>query len=253
MIGLWEKTNFKAPINSVIDHTIIEYDMKSANTSIAREFHLLPEERIKEIENMPKEKREVVIGLLKRDDKEYAEAEKQGFIAARKMFMEQNELDESDIIAIKRDAFFVLRYVEHEKVSSNINFRLKNVYSSFLSLKSHSNTIDIFYNRERNDVKGIDDDVYNTYHAEYIGNFIHEVIRRVEEGDRLEVNEYIMNFWDRYKWRELDSGYYREFNPRSDFHYLDGLYANEEYRQNLAELDISHNVEVITSLLQLVI
>lgn len=222
--------------------------MKSANTSLAKEFHLLPEERIHEIECMPKEKREIVIGLLKRDDKVYAEKEKQAFISARRMFMEQNKLDESDILAIKRDAFFVLRYVEKEKVTKNINFRMKNVYTSFVALN-----VDIFYNHDRLDIKGIDDEVFFQYHEKYIGSFIHEVIRRVEEGDKLEVNEYIRNFWDKYKWRELSPEYYREFNPRSDFHYLDGQYAKEEYRQDLNEVDISFNMSVITKLLQMVL
>ena len=46
---LWERDSYKTPVKALFNHRIVEYDMKSANTSIAREFGLLPEKRIKEL------------------------------------------------------------------------------------------------------------------------------------------------------------------------------------------------------------
>ena len=95
---LWERDSYKTPVKTLFNHRIVEYDMKSANTSIAREFGLLPEKRIKELENLPKKDREIAVGLILRDNPGYSEKQKLGFIAARKLFFTQNEiLDEENI------------------------------------------------------------------------------------------------------------------------------------------------------------
>lgn len=242
---LYEKDNYKAPINMVINQTIVEYDMKSANTSLAREFHLLPEKEITRIENLPKMDREISIGLIKQRNREYSEKEKIAFCAARKMFFDQNELDDGDILSIKRDAIFVFRYVKHEQVTDNINFRMKNVYSSFLSLG-----VDVFYNSEKLDIKGIDDQIYEERHKEYFGGFLHDFIRRAEVTEKDKLLRYLRNFYDDYKWRRLDPGYYREFNARSQYKYLDGKYADEEYLEDLFQVDIGHNLNILLKLMR---
>ena len=56
-----------------------------------------------------------------------------------------------------------------------------------------------------------------------------------------------------YKHRELDTGYYREFNARSNFHYLDGNYSVEEYTEDLNNVDISYNFKILLELMLLLI
>jgi hypothetical protein len=247
-MALWEKDNYNTPVNALFNHTIIEYDMKSANTSLAREFELLPEDEIKRIENLPKTEREITIGLLKRDTEGYSEKEKAAFIIARKLFYEDNKLEDEEIVAIHRDAIFTLRYVDYERVTKNINFRKKNEYTSYLNLG-----VKVFQKNDGIDVKGIDDDLYEEKHKDYFGSFLHDFIHRVEVTPKDSYMRFLVNFYDQYKWRKLDSGYYREFNARSQFHYLDGRYAEEEYQEDLSTLDISFNLKLILQLMTMLL
>ena len=247
---LWERDSYKTPVKALFNHRIVEYDMKSANTSIAREFGLLPEKRIKELENLPKKDREIAVGLILRDNPGYSEKQKLGFIAARKLFFTQNEILDEEVVAIKRDAIFVMRYVNNEQVTDNIDFRMKNVYSSFINLGKN---IEIYYNQEGLDIKGIDDEIYKERHSEYFGMFLYSLIRRIESSERNSYLTYLRMMFDMYKHRQLDSGYYREFNAKSQFHYLDGSYANEEYIEDLNAVDISCNLNIILKLMTMLV
>ena len=247
---LWERDSYKTPVKALFNHRIVEYDMKSANTSIAREFGLLPEKRIKELENLPKKDREIAVGLILRDNPGYSEKQKLGFIAARKLFFTQNEILDEEVVAIKRDAIFVMRYVDNEQVTDNIDFRMKNVYSSFINLGKN---IEIYYNQEGLDIKGIDDEIYQERHSEYFGMFLYSLIRRIESSERNSYLTYLRMMFDMYKHRQLDSGYYREFNAKSQFHYLDGSYANEEYIEDLNAVDISCNLNIILKLMTMLV
>ena len=149
-MNLYEKDSYKTPVKCIFNHRIVEYDMKSANTSIAREFKLLPEDEIVRLENLPKKEREIAHGCVIRDTPGYGEKHKLGFVACRAMFFMQNEILDEEVVAIKRDAIFVMRYVDHEKVTPNINFRLKNVYSSYINLGKN---IEIYYNNDKLDIK----------------------------------------------------------------------------------------------------
>ena len=247
---LWERDSYKTPVKALFNHRIVEYDMKSANTSIAREFGLLPEKRIKELENLPKKDREIAVGLILRDNPGYSEKQKLGFIAARKLFFTQNEILDEEVVAIKRDAIFVMRYVDNEQVTDNIDFRMKNVYSSFINLGKN---IEIYYNQEGLDIKGINDEIYQERHSEYFGMFLYSLIRRIESSERNSYLTYLRMMFDMYKHRQLDSGYYREFNAKSQFHYLDGSYANEEYIEDLNAVDISCNLNIILKLMTMLV
>ena len=247
---LWERDSYKTPVKALFNHRIVEYDMKSANTSIAREFGLLPEKRIRELENLPKKDREIAVGLILRDNPGYSEKQKLGFIAARKLFFTQNEILDEEVVAIKRDAIFVMRYVDNEQVTDNIDFRMKNVYSSFINLGKN---IEIYYNQEGLDIKGIDDEIYKERHSEYFGMFLYSLIRRIESSERNSYLTYLRMMFDMYKHRQLDSGYYREFNAKSQFHYLDGSYANEEYIEDLNAVDISCNLNIILKLMTMLV
>ena len=249
-MDLWEKDFYKSPVNCLFNHRIVEYDMKSANTSSAREFSLLPEDKIKELEKLPKKEREITVGLIKRDTPGYSEKEKLGFIAARKLFFMQNEILDEEVISIKRDAIFVMRYVDHEQVTENINFRMKNEYTSYINF---GRNLEIYSKPDGLDIKGIDDEIYEERHSKYFGDFLHSVIRRVESSDRNSYLTYIRYFFDNYKFRKLDAGYYREFNAKSQFHYLDGNYAMEEYQEDLSTLDISCNMNLILKLMQMLV
>ena len=109
------------------------------------------------------------------------------------------------------------------------------------------------YNQEGLDIKGIDDEIYQERHSEYFGMFLYSLIRRIESSERNSYLTYLRMMFDMYKHRQLDSGYYREFNAKSQFHYLDGNYANEEYIEDLNAVDISCNLNIILKLMTMLV
>lgn len=246
MSEIWENDKYQADILSLVNRTIIEYDMRSANTSLAREFNLLPEDKISEIESLGKKARVIAVGKIKRLDESYHEKEKSAFMEARRLFFEKNEIEDDEVISIKRDAIFLTRYATITKVGKYIEFRPKNEYTSFVYMKP----LEIYYSPTGLDIKGISDEVYDKYHKEYFGDFLFTAIRMLNNCDKDQVLKYIRRFFDDYKWRKLESGYYREFNNMSQFRYLSGEVAMDEFMEDISQVDISHNFKLIIKFLQ---
>ena len=246
MSEIWENDKYQADILSLTNRTIIEYDMKSANTSLAREFHLLPESKISEIDSLGKKARVVAIGKIKQSDGSYNDREKAAFMEARRLFFEKNDIKDDEVISIKRDAIFVTRYVDVTKVGEYIDFRPKNEYTSFVYMKP----LEIYYSPNGLDIKGISDEIYEKYHKDYFGEFLFTAIRILNNCEKEEALKYIRRFFDEYKWRKLDTGYYREFNNMSQFRYLSGEVAMDEFMEDLSLVDISHNFKLIIQFLQ---
>lgn len=249
MSEIWEKDKYQADILTLTNRTIIEYDLKSANTSLAREFNLLPEETIKEIEGLGKRDRVVAIGKLQKKDKGFSDKLKVSFMEARRLFFVANEIEDSDVIAIKRDAIFLSKYANNIEIGKHLLFRPKNQYTSFVYLKPY----EIYYSSDKLDIKGLNDEMYVNYHKEYFGDFICNVIRRLETSSKKDTLKYIRTMFDSYKWLQLDTGYYREFNNLSQYKYLNGDGAMEEYLDDKTQLDISYNFKLINKLLMTIL
>ena len=129
MKSLYEKTLY---LNKDIDYLfnceIREYDMQEAGFNLCKEFKLLPDKTIQYLNTLDKNQRHIQIGVYQKN-KEFANKLKEAFILARKRFFEANELDDTDILAIKKDAIFVIKKnCINQKLSEFINFRPKNQY-----------------------------------------------------------------------------------------------------------------------------
>ena len=244
-VMLGNKSRYLTSTNLIVNKEICEYDIKSSNTSIAREYHLLSSEECDELEALPKQEREIKVGLKKRDDEEYSKKEAEGLKAAKRKFIEQNELTIPEIVSIKGDAFFIQRdFIEHEWVGDYIHFRKKGEYQSYLYL----DPVEVYHDRENRKlvVKQISDEVYQYYHENFLGNFIEEVLFDLE--NEVPVRKKVVRFFDDYKVRQLPKEYYREFNAASMYRYLNGKLVTDTY-QELSDLNIDYNASVIIRLM----
>lgn len=247
---LYEKHNYlDKNVSYLCSQEIYEYDMKSAGFNIIKYFKLLSERQIKELENMSKKKRQIAIGLLTRNNKELATALNDGFIKARKMFFEANGLQEEDILAIKKDAIFTLKYCNHTEFD-NIVFDVKNYYSSYFYL----NKTEFYYNPKTGiDVKGFQKQAH--LHADYMLDFLAYYAKLLETGKRTEVIKFIKDFAGYYKRKELDISYYRELNSDSFFKSTITVFDQTLYFENMLDyeqLDITYNyVNYIVPLIQI--
>ena len=104
MAELWKNDTFINPnIVYTFNKEIIEYDLKEAGFSLTKEYNLLDKKTIEKLDKYRKDKRKIELGLIQRNDKVYRDCLKEVFKEARRLFIEHNELEPSDIISIKKD------------------------------------------------------------------------------------------------------------------------------------------------------
>ena len=218
---------------------IYEYDMKDAGFSLIREFEQLPKYKIKELEKVTdKHERKVRIGKIERSDERFKKLHSESFSLARKLFIDANNLDEANIIAIKKDAIITSCYCAKQKVGSYINFREKQNYTSYIRLDKR---LEFYYNPYKLDVKGMSDENLEK-HREYVLKFLNLFFRQMETESETEVLDFLRQFIDKYKRKELEVGYYRSFDHRSSFQLLSGESEFTEYWEDEKnDLDIMYN------------
>lgn len=188
---------------------IREYDISNAGLSITKAYRLLPKEKIKELELLPKKQLVVRLGLERRDNPDYSKALTCRFADVRRFFIDLNHLDDSNIICVKNDAIFT--QVPCAKLKfGDIVFRPKSVYRSYVRFMDK---IEVFVGDESTDVKGMNDSVV-ARHRLYLLDFLEQMVSRIESRDPRAVR-HCMRFIEKFKSGELEEPYYLEFNSMS--------------------------------------
>lgn len=244
---IYEKDNYlNTQIPFIFNVPITEFDMKSAGFSLIQEYHLLDDSEIDRLSRFKKETRDKEIGKMQLR-KKYSMLTKDlkaSFVKARELFFTINNIDPANVISIKKDAIFLLHpeQIKTTKVSTFIDFREKHTYTAYIQLQ---NTLEIYYSPSQTDVKGIKHNIDK--HQDYMLAFIRQFCSKMETTNTIKTMDFIRRFIDRYKKRELDIGYYREFNPNSLFVTTTGE-TYEEY-DVVEDLDVSYNfIKVLVKL-----
>lgn len=239
MNKLYEKDTYLNPnILYLFNKFIYEYDMRNAGFNLSREFKLLPKDKLDELGKMKKDYRTIEIGKIQRKNPKFKEQLAQAFIEARRIFFEENSLTEEDVISIKKDAIFTLRSCPVNKIGDFIEFRNKHSYTSYIRINKK---IEFYYSDREMDIKGIGEDTLK-YHTNYLIYFIHKYFNKMETCEKAVVLEFIRNFIDQYKRRELPVGYYRRFERDSYYDIIgdDNKYY-EWWEDKKDDVDISYN------------
>lgn len=218
---------------------IIEYDMKEAGFSLIQEYKLLDEKEIEKLKKLSKEKRKIKIGKLQIKYPNLSENLKIAFKKARKLFFDENGLEDSDILSIKKDAIFVKKRCDHTKFGDYIWFRPKHEYTSYILLGKR---LELYYSPFDFSVKGISDDLLK-YHENYMIDFLKLYFHKMETCNNTTVIDFMRRFIDKYKRRELELGYYRNFNIKSDFSVVgeDEIKYMDFWESEKEKVDISYN------------
>ena len=247
---LWKNDNFiNRNILFLFNKEITEYDMKEAGFSLIQEFKLLPESMINKLKTYGKDERKIKIGDLQRDNEKLKNDMKEAFAQARKIFMEMNKLEPNDIITVKKDAIITCKICNHTKLGKYIDFRPKHTYTSYIQLDKR---LELYYSPYDFAVKGIGDDKLQ-YHEEYMIHFLKLYFRKMESEDRSTVIGFVRRFIDRYKRRELNVGYYRQFDTKSEYHVIGSNDTFTEFwEEDKDDLDISYNfLKVLIKLIKI--
>ena len=229
-----------------ISSEIIEWDCKRAGISICKQFNLIPNKQIDKLESLSKDKCDKALGMLSRDDKEFAKKLEDGFNKIVDDFINENHLDrESDIISIKRDAIFVINHnIVKEHWEPNITFRNKNSYVGYIAFENYE-----FYIKSDGvvDTKGMST---AEFHKDGILHLIYDFYSTIANSnmDIFEINKYLSELANLYKKRQLDPEYYREFNSFGKYRMRGDekdLVMSDVNGDELDDIDISFNYESI--------
>lgn len=252
------KTNNNYPI--LVNSEIIEWDIKSANASIMREYKLADSSILDKVDSLPKDRRNIYVGNMMRNDKNFSLKLESAFNEVVEIFMKQNNLLESDIVSIKRDAVFVKNHkITYDTIGNYIKFRPKNAYHAFLLLDRK----EFYFSLKDNhiDIKGMNDETLKK-HNNGILIFINQVIELLENENKSSLHAYLREFVDAYKMRELPFDYYRHFDDNSKYIMYIDLGNDEKEWIEVSEIDdsminyisIKYNYEnIILPLIQLVL
>ncbi len=246
-----------------INSSIIEWDMKRAGLSLIKEFQLLSDSKIKELSKLPKLDCDIAIGKLQIKDREFSKNLEKAFTDVMNSFLDENSIDRDiDVLSIKKDACFVInKKIIKSDFGKYIHFVNKNEYHAYLYLKP----LEIYFKRNGEiDIKGLvgDKKVRNQIlklHENGIINFLTYTIELAEKTglNPKKMNQFLHNFVEMYKKKELDYDYYREFNVESRFRYqsLGGqIMADYIDTKMLEKVNIEYNyINIILPLINIII
>jgi len=232
---------------------IREYDMREAGFNLIKEYGLLKQSKIDYLEqNFTKQERTIEIGKLQRDNKKLADNMMNAFRKARLEFCELNEIENEDILSIKKDAMFIIKkQCKNLKIGDNIEFSMKNRYSSYCYL----NKLEFYYSvwNDNFDIKGATDKEHPL--LKHICN----IIKLNEKSNRQLIFRNLQKLRIEYLERKLPVEYYREINPNNSFKLLERyaryvLYLDEIAEEFLDQIDISYNyINFIVPLISILI
>ena len=239
-----QKTNRDYPF--IYNNEIIEWDIKSANTSLMSYYNLQPEKVIQKLASMAKSQREIAVGKLMKKDKDFSKNLEESFNKIIQEFMDANQLSWDDIVAVKKDAVFVKNHkITHSNFGS-VNFIPKNQYQHVLLLPKY----EIYLSPSKIDVKGIPDEKL-IYHKDGMIDFISTTMEIASNYSKLQ--SFFKEYVYAYKYKELEFDSYREFNSDSLFR-IGGefpMLSDSMIEDDIDVLDISFNyVNVIIPTIQ---
>lgn len=234
----------------LIGKEIIEFDIRSAGFNLIKRNKLLDNDTITKLEKITDKKaRQKQIGLLIRRDKskELGKKLNDSFVNIRKEFFEANDIQDDDVLSIKKDAIFLFKNCEHT-VFDNVEFVKKNQYTSYMYIDKK----EIYFNNDTLHVKGINDTLLK-YHKDYMCDFIFSSMLLLEQSSD-HLKKFLVDFSDLYKARELPIGYYREFDKSCLFRMKDLPNVLFEEYGLVDDVDINYNyMNIIIPLINILI
>lgn len=241
----------------LINHFIYEWDISKANLNVLYWKGVISEEDYNCILNYNKGMREIYFGNLIKKDPNIGQLLSEGLSELRKLFIESNGLTDFDILSVKNDAIFVIGDKVKAFKFGNIEFKCKNIYSSYFRLNVNNNNritdkLELYYfydainGIENIDVKGINDHTL-ILHRGYFLDFICESFNMIQCSQANLVIQYIQNFYKKYTDLQLPLQYYREFNSESKYRltFPNGMQFLSDIPEGNGYLNIINNQNII--------
>lgn len=244
---LYEKHNYlNKDISFLCNTRINEYDMKAGGYSILKRANALTSKEIEYLDNCSKLERNIYLGNKVRNDRELNELQMNGFIEARELFFELNNIENDSVLSIKKDAIFLIRQNVYNTEFDGFKFNLANTYNSYYYFPNvQGDAIEMYYKTRENliDIKGLGKSNISL-HEDYFMKDLCNIFKLAELGNREYLIKYLKKYRSKYLNRELDINCYREMNLTSLFHTnytFGGMDVMTELCDNIDDLNIIYN------------
>lgn len=260
---LWSKKFYTAPIDYITSSFIREYDISKADISIFLSKGVITQEQFNFLARIPGYNRNVQMGLLQQERPELKKVLSKGIEDVRKAFFEANDIQDHEVLSIKNDAIFIINKVPEVTNFGIVNFKNKNVYTSFYKLPRKFNKEFYYYlnqanNEEKLDIKGMGAEE-QALHVNYMTEFLLVLFNSIELFPLDDAINLLQTFYNQYINRELDIGYYRRYDQISGFdtniqtpilqHKYNIKHLSQEHREMI---DISYNAQIIIEFYKMV-
>lgn len=222
-----------------------EYDLSEGGFSLIKYFNLLSKSEIEKLDLLTKNERLIQIGKMQIKNTSLSKNLMLAFVEARKMFFEANDLDDDDILSIKKDAIFVINKSCKETDFDILSFKLKNFYSSFLIISN----IEFYYNsiKDKLDIKKL-------------GEITHPLFDVIKTAIKLAENNknektlftYLQNFIKQYLNKSLQIEFYKELRFDGMFKYKYEL-ANQSICLDSIDLSLINDIDISYNYLKFII
>ena len=236
-IRLAEKTNF---LNKNIEYLknvrLQEYDIRSAGFTVIKTKKLLPDDKIKYLESLTKENRNIKIGLEMKKNSDLIKAVNEGLEKIRVEFIKRNNIPADSILSIKKDALFLINQNPEYLIIDGFEFRPKNKYTSYIYLSGK----EFYYDSVSKtlDVKGLSSES-KELGKNYILRDIGKILELSERLDREKLFTYLKKYRSDYLGRKLSYENYRELD--SEMFRVGSHLLSEISDDMISFIDISQN------------
>lgn len=207
--------------------SIYEYDMSSGGFNILCSKGVFDKKEEQRLINMEKLERNVYIGKKLRKEPELSSILIEGFKEYLTEFCVMNNIENKDILSIKKDAIFVInKKCNKLKVNKYVSLKEANKYTSYL----YVNNIEFYNNTNTLDVKGLKDDVTNN--NAFLGE-IKKIMTLMEKNNEIYLFRYLRKLQKDYLEYNVDYALYKELNINNA--YKVSLFDHTYYYDNIDE------------------
>lgn len=249
---LWSNINYLANISYINNTFIYEMDISKANINVLKSKGILDDNTYNFLYGLEHNMRYRYIGKMIQRDPSIQKVLTNGIIEAKRLLFESNNIQDYEVLSIKNDAVFIIGRELINRDFGLIKFITKGVFTGFYRI-GRLLEFYYFYNKidkeERITVKGIGDDTWLTLHNDYIINLFKDIFYTLQCNTVEEAIKKLKIFYFNYVNLDLPVGFYREFDPNSNFKFKDFPYVINDITEDYKPyIDISCNINLIIEL-----
>ena len=233
---LYKKVNYRAKIPRVINK-IYEYDIRAANLTMLELSGTINSAVADRLRALPKKDREVAIGKMIAKDKSIGKTIAKGIINAKHRLFRANKIQTDEVLSIKNDAVFISGRRLAVTTVAGVEFVLKHQYAMYQFLDG----LELYYDRRKHSItiKGIRDEIVeHPDHQNGILQFLQTVFDYLLFDRMSDLREYLIDFAEKYKRKELPVQYYRELNLVNSYRTVIELSGFEYNLEEISDQDL---------------